>query len=320
MTYGPFQQYASWVAFEPGPVEQIEHVWGPASLLIKRLDKIKSWASGNKYYKLKYSIADCLQNGVKTIISKGGMFSNHLEALSRACAHFHLNCVCVIRSYGDDEHNPTIKSLRSYGAELIFLNSAEYRSFDVQQASALYPGSLFIPEGGADRNGIIGAAEISDEIKEVNYSHLVISGGTLSTVAGLLSGVPDGINVIVIPAWKGCTREYLNDVIEAYEIKPLCKWEIWPDEHFGGFGKYNQELARFMYSFSDETRIPLDPVYTGKMMYAVINKLQQGYFNKGDTILAIHTGGLQGIAGFDYLDPVTWHPYAELLKRIEHSS
>ena len=314
-----FPLHASWATFEPGPVETIAHEWGTASLLIKRLDKIKSWASGNKYYKLKYSIADCLQNDITSIVSKGGMFSNHLEALARACAYFHLDCICVIRSHSEDEQNPTIKALRSYGAKLVFLKPEEYKSFDLEQSSDLFPGSHFIPEGGADNSGITGAAEIADELDGENYNHLVISGGTLSTVAGLLSAIHEGINVIVIPAWKGCTRDNLKQVMKTYGITPHCEWELWPDEHFGGFGKYNHDLAAFMYAFSEKTGIPLDPVYTGKMMYAVARKLQQGYFNREDTILTIHTGGLQGISGFNYLDPGTWGPYTELLTRMDRN-
>ena len=97
------RQIEYWQQFIPGPVEKIHHDWGAPELFFKRLDLIRSWASGNKYYKLKYSISDCIENGIGSIVSKGGMFSNHLEALAKACATFGIRCVCVIRSYGDDK-------------------------------------------------------------------------------------------------------------------------------------------------------------------------------------------------------------------------
>jgi 1-aminocyclopropane-1-carboxylate deaminase len=76
-------------------------------------------------------------------------------------------------------------------------------------------------------------------------------------------------------------------------------WELIADYHFGGYGKINEELVRFINDFYQQTKIPLDPVYTGKMMYGIVELISKGYFPKGAKILAIHTGGLQGIKGMN---------------------
>ncbi len=303
----------SWNDFVEGPVDQIDLDWGMPQLFLKRLDLIQSWATGNKYYKLKYNIGKALEEGICTIISKGGMYSNHLEALARACDHFKIICICIVRSYDIDENNPTIQKLRALHAQIIFLNPSAYNSFGIEQASAMNPDSFFIPEGGSNEYGVRGAAELWNEIQMHYPTHLVIAGGTMSTVAGILSAASPSVRVVIVPAWKGCKEEYIETLMLKHQIKTNCNWEIWSDYHFGGFGKYNEALATFMYEFSKKTTIPLDPVYTGKMMFAIKDKMQSGYFPHDAKVMALHTGGLQGVEGFKYRDPVVWGRYADLL-------
>src|SRR5688572_14477796 len=306
-------QLTAWSEFIPGPLEKIQHDWGKVQLFIKRLDLIRSWASGNKYYKLKYHLQEVIENEVKVIVSKGGMFSNHLEALARACYSFEIKCVCVIRSFKEDENNPSIKNLRLLNAELHFVSPDEYDSFNEVEARNLHPGSHFIQEGGFDEKGIRGSSEIISELKEHSPTHVVIAGGSMTTAVGLLSSAEKNTNIIIIPAWKGCNSNYISDILLKYNIHPECNWELWREYHFGGFGKYNTDLANFMYSFSEKTNIPLDPVYTGKMMYAIKEKIQSGYFRSDDEIICIHTGGLQGVEGFRYRDPAVWKRYSDFI-------
>ncbi len=308
----------SWNDFTQGPIEKIDLDWQGSEVFIKRLDLIQSWASGNKYYKLKHNIADALAKSVPMLVSKGGMFSNHLEAFAKACFHFNLKCICMVRSYNPDEQNPSIQNLRSYNAEIHYLNPTAYNAFDALQSESLFPEALFIPEGGGDENGIRGAAELGKEIENFNADYLIIAGGTMSTAAGLLSVSPKRTKVIIVAGWKGCKREYVEEVLRNYHIHPTCEWDLWSDHHFGGFGKYDERLRDFMYSFSKETLIPLDPVYTGKMMFGIREKIREGYFIAGSRILAIHTGGLQGIAGFQYRDPGVWNDYAGIISHGAH--
>ena len=298
-----------WQAYSQPPVQPILFGKHHTECSILRLDLIKSWASGNKYFKLKFTLHDALDKGISTIVSKGGMFSNHLAALAEACSVFGIQLVAVIRTYAPDDLNPSIGRLKQHGAQILYLTPGDYNAFDQHETERLFPGALFIPEGGLSNNGIKGASEIAQSCIPHTPTHVIISGGTLGTACGLLTTMPASINVIIVPAWKGCTEEYVSGILNEYKIKPSCTWELWPDFHFGGFGKFNEELIDFMKAFSTTIGIPLDPVYTGKMMYGLHQKIQQGYFKETDRILAIHTGGLQGIEGFKYRYPEQWNSY-----------
>lgn len=274
-----------------------------------RLDLIRSWASGNKYFKLKYGLKEALSTGTEMIVSKGGMFSNHLAALSEACLAFNIHLVAVIRSYIPDEENPGIRRLRAHGHEITYLPPAEYNSFDVEESARLFPGSLFIPEGGLSESGIRGTSEIMQHCLACDPSHIVVAGGSMGTASGIVAVAPTSAKVIIVPAWKGCTHAYFSAILNKFGVEPVCHWDIWPDYHCGGFGKFNQQLIEFMTHFTEATDIPLDPVYTGKVMYAIDDNLRSGIFNESDSILAVHTGGMQGLAGFKYRFPEEWGRY-----------
>jgi 1-aminocyclopropane-1-carboxylate deaminase len=298
-----------WQEYSLPPVQSIISGKGQPALSILRLDLIKSWASGNKYFKLKYSLHHALQQDINVVVSKGGMFSNHLAALSEACLVFGKHLVAVVRSHAEDEHNPSILRLKANGTELLYLAPKAYNAFDQSEAESKFPGALFIPEGGLSQEGIKGTSEISQACIQHMPTHIVLPGGTMGTACGLLATMPESVNVIIVPAWKGCTEEYISGVLHRFEINPSCSWQLWPDDHFGGFGKFDKRLIDYMTAFSNITGIPLDPVYTGKMMFGLYRKIEQGYFTASDAVLAIHTGGLQGLEGFRYRYPGQWGSY-----------
>ena len=312
MIYSQDELLNRWNIFTPGPVQRIVNHWGSQALSVKRLDLIQSWASGNKYYKLKFHLLRVIGDGIGSVISKGGMYSNHLASFAEACHYFRLKCICVIRSYGDDARNPSLQYLRKLNAELVFLKPQEYEMFGEKQAIEFNPDAYFIPQGGADESGILGAADIADEIEENEFDYIIIPAGTLTTALGLLKKVSYS-NVIIIPAWKGCSPHYMEDLLSQHDVQLLCKWDLWADYHFGGFAKYTSELADFIKNFARTTQIPLDPVYTGKMMFAVADQIGKGYFKKDDRILCIHTGGLQGLQGFVQRDPKTWEDISKAI-------
>lgn len=297
--------------FIPGPIQQIDR--GHDHFFIKRLDLIKSWADGNKYYKLKNQLALARSENIKRIVSKGGMFSNHLYSLAHACAHFQIELVCVIRSYGDDLANPTLTKLKSLSKEIIYLTPENYNQFGENESGLRYPDAMFIDEGGMSQNAINGIKDLMEECLLCDPSHIIISGGSMTTASGLLAYAPKELKIIIVPAWKGCTKQYIDTILNRFNIKAICEWEIWPDAHRGGFAKYDLSLINFMSGFSTSTGIPLDPVYTGKMMHAIEEKMQGRYFKQDDRILAIHTGGLQGIKGVAYRAPAEWGEYAKLI-------
>ena len=177
----PGEMASRWREFSPGPVQEIPVRSNNVDLRILRLDLIRSWASGNKYFKLKYVLSEALSAGRHTIVSKGGMFSNHLAALSEACSAFDLHLVAVIRSYAPDELNPSIQRLRAHDHEILYLTPQAYKSFDATDAEQLFPGALFIPEGGLSDAGICGTSEILQLSTEYNPSHIIVAGGSMGT-------------------------------------------------------------------------------------------------------------------------------------------
>lgn len=302
-----------WKSFIPGPVQQISSDWGHDNFFIKRLDLIHSWADGNKYYKLKNNIAFAIEHNITTIVSKGGMFSNHLYSLAHACTCFNIDLRCVIRSHNDDIENPTLKELKSISKDILFLASDKYNQFNEHNAALAYPDAMFIAEGGMGERAIHGMKELMNECLENQPTHIIVSGGSMATACGLLASAPAEVKVVIVPAWKGCTNDFIDDKLMEFGITPVCDWELWPDAHFGGFARYDRTLFDFMYAFTTETGIPLDPVYTGKMMYVLSEKIKSGYFKHDDSILAIHTGGLQGVRGFAYRYPMDWKGYEKLI-------
>lgn len=279
--------------------------------LMLRLDRINAWATGNKYFKLKYTLQEAMQLGYSTIVSKGGMFSNHLAALADACQHFNLKLIALVRSYGPDQSNPSIQHLIASGVTIHYLTPEVYRAFDPDAAKGQFADAYFIPEGGLSIAGIKGTSEIIQTMEQARPTHLVLAGGTMGTAIGILSAAPANVKVVIVPAWKGCTSDYIEDLIARFEVSVVCTWEVWPDFHFGGFGRFDAALIEHMSAFSKATGIPLDPVYTGKVIFAIDQKVKEDYFTPTDKVMMIHTGGLQGLRGYKYRFPDQWAEYAD---------
>ena len=303
--------HTRWADFETGPLQEVSTSDMHPNYFVKRLDLLQSWVNGNKYYKLKYVLKNVLHQNKKTVISKGGMFSNHLAALSKACDAFDLNLIAMVRSYQPDEENPSIRFLKNNNHEVRYLKPEDYKLFGGEQAEAIDAEAVFVPEGGASTDGVKGAAELTDEITGFQPSHIILAGGTMSTAAGVASTIPSGVKLIVVPAWKGCKDEYFRDILSRFQIPDLGNWEIWPMYHFGGFARYNQTLVDFIADYYRRTNIPLDPVYTGKLLYGVEDKINSGIFSVSDRIVVIHSGGHQGMRGFRYRYPEDWSEVAD---------
>lgn len=302
----------SFDSFTPGPLQKLSCFPGYDNVFIKRLDLIKSWATGNKYYKLKENFREILRLESRVIVTKGGMFSNHLEATSAACKNFDLECICIVRSYKDDPGNPTLKRIKEYGAEIICLEPDSYKAYNEVSAQKDFPGCYFVPEGGANESGIKGSVELLKECQQDGAQHIIIAGGTMSTAAGMISAAGSVDRITIVAAWKGSSVKFISSLLQEHSIDSYCPWELWPDFHFGGFGKYNEALVEFMMKFLDQTSIPLDPVYTGKLLYAVDQKIKSREINPELKTVIIHTGGLQGIAGAVYRDQQLWGRYGSM--------
>jgi 1-aminocyclopropane-1-carboxylate deaminase len=268
-------------------------------LWMKRDDLLHPVISGNKWRKLKYILDFVLSSGMDTIVSMGGAYSNHLHALAYAGYVLGLNTIGIIRGEQPETLNPALLDMQQWGMVLKFVSRSDYRHFrkfkNWQYLPGLAPGQYWLPEGGAQTLALKGVAELVNEI-EIPYDILCVPCGTGTTLAGIIGAVPEKVSVIGFSALKN--SGFLTAGVESLLTGPVSNWQINRDYHFGGFAKTNAELTAFIEAFEIKTSIPLEPVYTGKMIYGLYDLIKKGYFKAGQRIIAVHTGGLQGKRGF----------------------
>lgn len=267
---------------------------------IKREDKIHPQVSGNKYRKLKYNLIEADRLGYKNILTFGGAFSNHIAAVATAGNFFGFKTIGIIR--GDELkncylENPTLKLASQQGMTLKFVSRKLYKNkTDVSFLNALkneFGDCYILPEGGTNALAVKGCEEIVKDL-DGKFSHVCCPVGTGGTISGIINCSQPSQQVLGFPALKG---SFLHEDISKFVNK--TNWKLITDFHFGGYAKINLELISFINRFNQDHTILLDPVYTGKMMYGICNLIRSGYFKKGSKILAIHTGGIQGIEGMN---------------------
>lgn len=266
------------------------------TLTIARLDKIHPEVSGNKLFKLHYFLEECRRSAHKSILTFGGAYSNHLAATAFICNQFNMKSIGIVRGEAAKNLSPTLKKCRELGMHLIFTSRTTYGDMcagDTDRIAEIYGPCTVIPEGGYSPMGAMGASLISDLIENENATHICTATGTATTLAGLLMKRKIGQEIISIPAIKNM-QDIFKRIEYLYPKNESGGIEIFSDYHFGGYAKYTDELLGFMNSFYAEHGIPTDFIYTGKMMYGVIDQIKKGYFKKGSRILCLHTGGLQG--------------------------
>lgn len=291
----------------PSPLEECPAALGCISY-IKRDDLIHPLVSGNKYRKLKYVVQNMMQKGKMGIITFGGAFSNHIYATAAYCHMMQLNCAGIIRGE-EDVANPTLQFARAQGMHLYFVSREEYslkgQSNEIKRIIANHPGWGIIPEGGDHELALIGVAEILDEIEDqyIVPDYIALSCGTGTTAAGILKSILQRnwhTKVIVIPALNNHTLR--DDILLKANAEKHADRLIYKAEFSGeGYAKAAPRLIQFMHQFYESTHIPLDPVYTGKLFFGVSQLAREGYFQSRDTLILLHTGGLQGNRGYNYL-------------------
>lgn len=271
------------------------------SVYIKREDLLHPFVSGNKLRKLKYNILTAKQQGKTTLLTFGGAFSNHIAATAAAGREIGMATIGIIRGeelFDRVEENPTLSFARNCGMHLHFVSREMYTKKDSTEFLSLliekFNDFYLLPEGGTNELAVQGCMEIFDSEDSI-YDTICAAVGTGGTIAGLIKA-SENQNILGFSALKG-TFQY--DEIAKYTSK--TNFEITDSYCFGGYGKIDIELIRFINKFHQNTKIPLDPVYTGKMMFGIVDLLKMGYFKENSRIFAIHTGGLQGIAGMNKL-------------------
>ena len=265
-------------------------------VFIKRDDLIHPLISGNKWRKLKYILKKASAQNKTQLVTFGGAYSNHLLATAAAAAKFGFKSTGIVR--GEKVENDTLFLCRLHGMELLFIDRESYR--DKPAWFAKYFGNdeqaFFIDEGGASAEGTRGCAELVDELTET-YDHIFCACGTGTTAAGIINGLAQHqlkTKFNAVPVFKN--GGFIKDEIDKY-LDAQAGYNLHLDYHFGGYAKTDNLLIDFIKRFVAETGILIEPVYTGKMLYAIYDLVAKGYFKSGDKILAIHTGGLMGLLG-----------------------
>lgn len=278
-------------------------------LWVARLDLVHPYISGNKWFKLKYNLIHALQSGHSHIVSFGGAFSNHLHALAAACSYLGLASTGVIRGEVLYPLNPTLSDCEAWNMSFLPVTRMQYR--EKTSASFLHMleerlGSFcLVPEGGSNLLALKGMSEVAETIFETlgHCDYLCCAVGSGGTIAGLTLGVGTVGQCIGFSALKGA--DYMTSEIgsllsryqQEYATAEGAPWQLNHDYHFGGFARVRPELIEFIGQFERAFNIPLEPVYTGKMLYGVFDQIKKGAFKRGSRIVAIHTGGLQGRRG-----------------------
>jgi len=272
-------------------------------LSVKRDDLNHPLVQGNKWRKLKYNIETYFSGDYEGILSFGGVFSNHVFSLASASAELNIPCTIYLRAHALDENNPTVQHLKNCGVKLHLLDYTQYRKKDhpdfLLEIAQKYPKYLVIPEGGSNTSGISGVKELGAQILSENDApdYLCVPAGTGGTAIGLIQAFANTKTEIVV--YSSLKGDFLKEHI-AKQTEGLS-FEFISEYHFGGYGKFSKELIEFINDFQSQQNILLDPVYTGKMMFGLIDMVKNEFFKDASHILALHTGGLQGVAGFNYL-------------------
>lgn len=269
-------------------------------VFIKREDLIHPFVSGNKYRKLKYNLLKAKEDGYSVLLTFGGAFSNHIAAVAFAGKENNFKTIGIIR--GDElrekiEDNPTLKFAQENGMQFEFISRAQYsdkQSPEFEEGLRCRFGNFYlIPEGGTNELAVKGCEEILTAV-DAQFDYICCAVGTGGTISGIINSALPHQKVLGFPALKG---DFLKKEIRKFASNE--NWELIADYHFGGYGKVNLELIEFINNFYQDNNVPLDPVYTGKLVFGVADLIEKNYFPDKSKILIIHTGGLQGIQGMN---------------------
>ena len=308
------EQLADIKNFSPNsPLIKLDDAWleqYKVEVFIKRDDLIDSKISGNKFRKLKYALSRYHQSNYSGIISFGGAWSNHLHALAAVAEKFTIPTVAIVRGQKPEQPSSTLNDILQSGITIQYVTRSEYRDFralseqgKLQQHPLFnqWPNYMLIPEGGCSIDALKGVAEITTEDTD-KFDAIYLACGTGATLAGLSLGLankPD-TQLIGIAALRAGTslQQNVQRLLTAHGQAYSENWSIDDHFHFGGFAKINPELVTFINDLYDRCGLITEPIYTGKTLFALYQHIQQGRFPENTKIMMLHTGGLQGLRGF----------------------
>lgn len=280
-------------------------------LSILREDLVHPTIPGNKWRKLKYNLQAAQEQGCEALVTFGGAFSNHIAAAAAAGQEYGLQTIGYIRGEETLPLNPTLAYATSCGMQLKYLSRAEYR---VKHESGFRaeilktgPKQYLLPEGGTNALAVKGCTEIVTDLA-APWDVLCVAAGTGGTLAGIVAGAVGKGQIIGFPALKGgeFLQKEVTELVQAYNGQTYHNWFLQTAYHFGGYAKHKPELLTFIQNFHARHGILLDPIYTGKMLYGVYDLIKTDYFLPGTQIIAVHTGGQQGWAGYAQRYGLSW--------------
>lgn len=277
---------------------------GGISLFLKREDRLHAEVSGNKFRKLKYNLLEAQKLAKNSLLTFGGAYSNHITATAAAgrLAGFKTNGVIRGEELGRDlqktlQQNPSLKFADSCGMQLHFVSREEYREKNSEEflgkLKSKFGDFYLLPEGGTNALAVKGSEEILSPVDN-DFDFVACAVGTGGTIGGIINASAENQICLGFPALKG---DFLSAEIEKFSNKK--NWKLITDYHFGGYAKFNEELIAFINEFRENFKIQLDPIYTGKLVFGIFDLIKKDYFPPSSKILAIHTGGLQGISGMN---------------------
>lgn len=270
---------------------------------VLREDLLRPGIPGNKWRKLKYNLQAARAQQCETLVTFGGAFSNHIAAVAAAGKEFGFATMGYIRGEETLPLNPTLQYATACGMQLRYLGRTDYRLRQDPgfQAEILKTASkpYLLPEGGTNLLAVQGCTEIVTDLREP-WDVLCVAAGTGGTLAGMVAGAAGQGRVIGFPALKGgeFLKQEVTGLVQASTGHTFQNWELQTHYHFGGYAKHTPELLTFIQAFHAQHAILLDPVYTGKMLYGVYDLIRQDSFPRGTQLVAVHTGGQQGWAGY----------------------
>lgn len=294
--------------------EVFDNLWSEKKvrLFFKRDDELHPTIGGNKFRKLKYTVKNFGLNNKKGIITCGGAFSNHIAAVAAVGKIFNIPTIAFVRANEFDARNPTLVTAINNAIQLFFIERKAFSNkiFLETQAAQQFPDFLWLPEGGTNNRALQGCAEIFPEIcTDLGFTpnFVAASGGTGGTLAGLLLSMKKETQLLGFHSLKGdfLKRDIEGHLQKFYSENPeltkvdLNNFQVFNNYHFGGYACSTPELIHFINNFKLQHSIALDPIYTGKLVFGVLDLIEKDFFPKNSTIVIIHSGGLQGIAPFN---------------------
>lgn len=259
-------------------------------LLVQREDLNDPYCMGNKWWKLRYNLIEAIREKHNKVLTFGGAFSNHIVATASACNRMGLKSIGIIRGDSTDKLNPSLIRAQNDGMELFFVDRQIYRNKSNIDWKSIYGDHYLIPEGGTNELAVSSCEEM---ISFKEFDMVCVPVGTGGTLSGIIRSLKPSQRAIGFSSLKG--GGFLNDEVKKYVDH--SNWSIQFDYHFGGYAKINLELVSFMNEFKRDFSIQLDPVYTAKMFYGIFDMIKNEQIRSNSTILAVHTGGTQGIEG-----------------------